>query len=810
MTVAEKTYVGGPAPGAAAAGAASLIVAAGGAAQEYALGPGALIIGRDPASDIPVDDPKVSRRHAEVRPAAGGYEIVDAGSANGLFLGTTKVERRALADGDVLRIGRHTTLTYRSGAPPPARVELGEQTVLTVGRDPENAIVLDHPSVSARQVAIMNRGGQVFVEDAGSSSDTYVNAQPLARGELRPLQPGDIVQVGPTKFVVAGQALQRVDESRDIRLDALHLQKTVAKGRNLLQDISLAIEPQEFVAIVGVSGAGKSTLLDALNGFRRPTEGRVLVNGTDLYRNYDAYRSLLGYVPQDDTIHKELTVYEALDYAGRLRLPADTRPAERRARVEEVMETLGLTERRDVPIQRLSGGQRKRVCIGTELLTQPGLFYLDEATSGLDPGTESQMMRLLRRLADEGHTVLLVTHATKNVMLCDQAVFLAKGGHLAYYGPPEEALAYFGVPDFDAIYEKLEGELSPEEWGERYRRSAQYEKFVVDRLQSQYGALVRPPPARPGGDGEGGTPAAARAPARRGRRVSGLLQFRIMAARYLRIIARDRVNLGLLFLVAPLLASIDLIAWPRDVLDPRIGDASRALTMLFMAALIPFLVGSLSSVREIVKESAVYRRERTVGLGVLPYLLSKISVGFIFALYHAGALLALKLAAVDLGSGGTDGIIQVYVTIALAAMSGVMWGLVISTLAPREEQAMLMVIIVVVVQMVFSGGLVALGEIGPIGQGLGSITSSKWAFQALATATQVKSGDCVVSLADCRLPGIQLYATDPERAAYLKPIEDRFGGVFGEDVLIAWLAMGAIIAGLCVALYVLQKRKDVI
>ncbi len=145
-----------------------------------------------------------------------------------------------------------------------------------------------------------------------------------------------------------------------------------------------------------------------------------------------------------------------------------------------------------------------------------------------------------------------------------------------------------------------------------------------------------------------------------------------------------------------------------------------------------------------------------------------------------------------------------------AAMSGVMWGLVISTLAPREEQAMLMVIIVVVVQMVFSGGLVALSEVGPIGQGIGAVTSSKWAFQALATATQVKAGDCALNLADCRLPGIQQYGTDPERVAYLRPIEQRFGDVFGEEVIVAWLAMAAIIAGLFVVLYVLQKRKDVI
>lgn len=787
-----------------------LAVTSGASTSEYNLDRDAYTLGRDPSNDIVVEDPKVSRRHAELRRTATGYEIIDAGSANGVLLDGKKIAQKLLEDGDVLRIGAGVTLAYRAGGreaakPPPSVVELGEDARVTVGRDPENTLTLDHPLVAGRQIAIVKRGGQVFVEDGGAGSETFVNAQPLARGEVRPLRPGDVVRVGPTNLVVAEDSLRRVDESRELRLDALHLQKSIGQGRNLLQDISLAIQAQEFVAIVGVSGAGKSTLLDALNGFRRPTEGQVLVNGTDLYRNFDSYRFLLGYVPQDDTIHKELTVYEALDYAARLRLPADTAPAERKARVLDVMETLGLAERGHLPIQRLSGGQRKRVCIGTELLTKPGLFYLDEATSGLDPGTESQMMRLLRRLADEGHTVLLVTHATKNVMLCDHAVFLAKGGHLAYYGPPEEALSYFGVQDFDAIYEKLDGELSPEEWGERYRRSTQYQKFVVSRLQEHYGpqaqAAAKAPPA-------GEAPAAARG--RAIRRVSSPRQLGILTSRYLRIISRDRVNLAMLFLVAPLLGSIDLLAWPRDVLDPAKGEATRAMTMLFMAALIPFLVGSLSSVREIVKEASVYRRERTVGLGVLPYLLSKVSVGFIFALYHAAALLALKLLAVDLSSAGTAGIAEFYGTVALAAMSGVMWGLVISTLAPREEQAMIMVIIIVVVQMVFSGGLVSLGEIGPAGTVLGSITSSKWAFQALTTASQVRTGDCVTDLADCRLPGIETFATDPEKRAYLRPIDDRFGDVFGEDVVIAWAAMAAIIVGLFILVYILQKRKDVI
>jgi ABC-type multidrug transport system ATPase subunit/pSer/pThr/pTyr-binding forkhead associated (FHA) protein len=792
--------------------------------KEFPLEAPILNLGRDPANDIVVDDLVVSRHHAQLQPVDGGHEIVDVGSANGLTFQGERVPKKLLADGDVLWIAQTVSLTYRTAAEaaetPTASqtLDLRQPATLTIGRHPQNSVTLDHPAVSRNHARIVPHGtqGGYVIEDAGSGNGTFVNGQRIASGEPRPLRPGDVVRVGPIKFVFAPETLEQVDESRDLGLDALHLKKFVGKGLNLLQDISLSIHPREFVAIVGVSGSGKSTLLDALNGFRPATEGAVLVNGTDLYRNFDAYRTDLGYVPQDDTIHKELTVYAALDYAARLRLPADTTPDERRRRIMEVLETLGLTERKDVPIQRLSGGQRKRVCIGAELLTQPGLFFLDEATSGLDPGTESQMMRVLRKLADQGHTVLLVTHATKNVMLCDHVVFLAKGGHLAYYGPPEKALAHFGVEDFDAIYEKLEGESTPEAWAEGYRQSPQYQEFVLARLQRESGAQARmpgvqevPPPAQPisaPGRGNGARPAAARTAG-----VSALRQFWILSARYLNIIHRDRMNLALLFLIAPALGTIDLIAWPRNVFDFVEGDATRAMLFLFLGALIPFLVGALSSVREIVKETPVYKRERTVVLRILPYLLSKVWVGFLFALYHAAALFVLKLVAVDLSHLGTQEMTQFYVTLVLSAMSGVMWGLLISALAPREEQAMLLVIVVVVLQIVFSGALVTLSELGLAGEVLGGVTSTKWALQALTTATQVKTGLCEgPSLVDCRLPGLGAFETDPERSVYLAPIDDRYGDVFGADVFASWGGMVLLMVGLFVLLFWFQKRKDVV
>ncbi len=831
--------------------------------EEIVLQQPIISLGRDPANDITIDRSVVSRRHARLERVPEGYQIFDLDSGNGLtYQGTDIPPATAmlLADGDVLWIAEDVSLTYRitplpaaavatglPAAPPveapvptpmaaaiadvepapvaatmvgietPSRglrkINLGQRTELTVGRSPDNDLHLDYPTVSRHHARISRVGpGQEYViEDLRSSNGTVVNGERIPPGKPYPLHPGSTLRIGPIRFILAPDVVELVDESRHMRLDALHLKKEVGKGINLLQDISLAILPREFVAVVGVSGAGKSTLLKALAGTWPATGGTILVNETDLYRHYDTFRTDLGYVPQDDIIHMELSAEKALDYAARLRLPRDITAQERSQAVTEELETLGLEERRKVPVGSLSGGQRKRVSIGVERLTGPGLFFLDEATSGLDPGTENQMMRLLRKLADEGQTILLVTHATKNVMRCDQVVFLAKGGNLAYFGPPAEALDYFGVTDFDEIYEKLYEEKTPEEWAAHYRGSTQYREYVVKRLQATYGELldVRPEAAAGGGAG----PAARSLGSLRAKikRPAGFRQFAVLTMRYLDIIRSDRMNLLLLFLIAPVLGAMDLIAWQRDIFDPVTGDASHTMVMLFFSCIIPFLVGALSSVREVVKEKAVYHRERAVNLRIIPYLGSKVVVGLLFALYHAAALLGLKLLAVDLGHMAVGDILLFYLLLVVAVMSGVMWGLLISALAPREEQAMLLVIIVVVVQMIFSGGILPLEQLGGAGEAIGYATSSKWALEAEVDVTQVMRGECDgPSLERCEVAGIQAYGTDAERHVVLDALEERYGAVLEGDLVNSVIAQVGIMVVLFVLLAVVQKRKDVI
>jgi hypothetical protein len=285
----------------------------------------------------------------------------------------------------------------------------------------------------------------------------------------------------------------------------------------------------------------------------------------------------------------------------------------------------------------------------------------------------------------------------------------------------------------------------------------------------------------------------------------------VLAARYLDIIRSDRTNLLLMLLLAPVLGAMDLIAWSREVYDPVEGDASHVMTMLFLASVIPFLVGALSSVREIVKEKAIYQRERTVNLRIVPYLLSKVGVGFLFALYHAAALLILKLVAVDFSHLGMENVALYYLLLVLAVMSGVMWGLLISALAPREEQAILVAIVLVVIQLVFSGGILPLSQLGTAGEAIGYATSSKWAFEAVVDVTQVERGDCEgPGLENCELPGVQAYDTDPEKQVVIEQLEGRYGDVMEGDVTTSIMAQLAIMVALFILLAVVQKRKDVI
>jgi ABC-type multidrug transport system ATPase subunit/pSer/pThr/pTyr-binding forkhead associated (FHA) protein len=713
-----------------------LVTIAGQETKTYTLTKDRITLGRADDNDIVVQSQIMSRHHATLEKTPSGYEIVVAlGVTNMLTCqGRPVVERQLMSHGDVLRIdseipGMMVSIAYQAPSQATARlsaVQFGEKDKLTFGRDPTNDVMLDNPRVSRFHSQVTRVGRRYYVTDLRSANGTFVNDKRV-QGDVW-LNPRDTIRIGPYKLVMGEDRFTRYDETEGLRVEAYHLNKWVRKDLNLLQDISLVYQPREFIVVVGQSGGGKSTLVDAIAGYRPATHGKVFVNNIDVYHNFDAVRNDIGYVPQRDIIHMELTVYQALDFTAQLRMPKDTSKAERHKRIMEVLNDLDLTHRKDVQISGLSGGQQKRVSIGVELLTSPGLFFLDEPTSGLDPGTETTFMHLMRRLADQGRTIVMVTHATKNVMLADNVVFLARGGHVAWFGPPDEALAYFDqyrseqdqrarAMEFDQIYAILDdpNKGKGKEWGERFMASNAFTKYIVEPLKSrqQQTGTVQAEPAK--------------RQARKGARISSLRQFFVLSARNVTILLRDRSSL-ILTLVVPLgvgAVSFALsFAMSRTPFSFKGGSPSNSSTILFLLSLFALLVGGMSQMREFVKEADIYRRERLVNLRIFPYVTSKLWLAMVIALWQAFAYTGMQYLAFHM-PGGLLEFGEFYVTMVLAAITGMMLGLLASALSPNAASAPLILIMMIVPLIVLSG------YVAPIPTNISQVASTRWTFQSL-------------------------------------------------------------------------------
>ena len=414
---------------------------------------------------------------------------------------------------------------------------------ISIGRAPDNDLIFTSRNVSRYHAVVEREGDGYTLRDLNSANGTCVNGE---RTRTASLSDGDEIWVADERFIFDRREIHQVIEPRGVGIDLEGLGTTVKGGKQILRDVDLSILPGEFVAIVGGSGAGKTTLMDAMSGVRPATEGSVRYNGRDYYAHLDLYRTVLGYVPQDDIIHTALPVRRTLEHAARLRLPPDTPPEALHEVVDETITALGLEPHAETRVGALSGGQRKRSSIGVELLTRPRVFFLDEPTSGLDPATETHMMRLMRRLANDGTTVLATTHATKNLMLCDKVVFLARGGYLAYAGTPRRALQYFGTQDCDEIYERLDAESTPAEWADRFRASPDFAALQAERMEAQGGS----------------NQADASSPGRRrliGRPTHQFRQFAVLTHRSIDMLVQYPANLVALF-VQPVVITLLLLA----------------------------------------------------------------------------------------------------------------------------------------------------------------------------------------------------------------------------------------------------------
>jgi ABC-type multidrug transport system ATPase subunit len=453
--------------------------------------------------------------------------------------------------------------------------------------------------------------------------------------------------------------------------------------------------------VVGPSGAGKSTLLNALTGARPAQNGTVLYDGRDLYHDYAELRRRIGLVPQDDILHSQLTVHRALSYASELRFPQDTERSEREARVAEVIRELGLEERAEQPVHSLSGGQRKRVSVALELLTKPSLLFLDEPTSGLDPGMDRSVMHMLRGLADDGHTVIVVTHSVLSLDVCDRLLVLAPGGRIAYYGPPDRALCFFGFSQWPEAFEAYRE--SP--FNQRYIEGSAAQPKVLPAPAS---VPVPPPP----------------------KNQSWGAQLWTLVRRYTAVLSADRT-----FLVVMIALPFVMGAMARALAGSTLGQAT-ALNALLILCVGGVLTGAANAVRELVKERAIYQRERAVGLSRSAYLMSKVVVLGTVTVLQAVVLTLVALAGVDLNTPGGKGVLlppllEITLAVALLSFTAMTLGLLISAVVRKEEVTMPLLVLLAIAQVVFCGALLKLDGLVVVEQ-LSWLIPSRWALGAMA------------------------------------------------------------------------------
>jgi ABC transport system ATP-binding/permease protein len=642
----------------------------------------------------------VSGVHAVLRQKGDNYWIYDGDgqkpSTNGLFVDRTRITSNdgyCLQNGTAIKIGldpkNQVLLTYFNPIanqvilPNKQSIALKNRSVL-LGRDPNASLQLDAPLVSRRHATIDQDSRGNYILHDHSANGVFVNGQRVTNSVQ--LAEGDAIRIGPFTLIYRSGELEMQDRGNQIRLDADSL--VIPKRLNR---ITLAIEPGQFVALVGGSGAGKSTLMRTLLGIEKTTEGVVYLNGDNLRKNFNIYRNQIGYVPQDDIVHADLKVEEVLTYAAKLRLPPDT---DVQQVVAKTLEDIEMSHRRKALVRQLSGGQRKRVSIGVELLADPKLFFLDEPTSGLDPGLDKKMMQLLRKLASQGRTVILVTHATANITMCDRIVFMGRGGRLCYFGPPTKALDFFDVKtgDFADIYNELEtGETNVQSWADKFRSSAYYQQYIVNHFST--------------GNPDSQKPATPPKP----KSVSFFQQLVLLAQRYFQLISRDIVNLSLALLTAPIGISLLRLA-VRDK-DPLIGApeatlAPLALRVLFVFTCAAIWVGLATSLQEIVKESAIYLRERLVNLGLFAYLGSKFFILSGLAVLQTMLMVGVILIAFKHPEPSLiSWPVGVSITTFLTLLSCVSLGLVVSAIVKNGSQANSALPLLLLPQIIFSGVL---------------------------------------------------------------------------------------------------------
>lgn len=676
-----------------------------------------ITFGRDKKNDIVLDSPIVSSKHGYFKIDDDSISIYDNKSKNGLFINNI-----LLFDGCV--IGYNDTIKIDNPLDPLVQgvlmvlsterdsdkwntFNLSKKDEIVIGRNKDCDIVLDSVTIANYHAKII-KGDEGYYLDNYDKSGGIIIDNKILNEEVR-LRDKDVFIINNIKLIYDNDKILYQSNEHGVKIEAIDIVKTVkvkSKKKNISEHVDFVANPGEFIAFVGGSGAGKSTFMKCISGVTRATSGRVLLNGVDLYENYSVLKSLIGYVPQENIIFDDLTLFDMLKYAANLRMPEDATKEEKLNRINEVLEIVEMLDKKDVMIKSLSGGQQKRACIAVELIADPHLFFLDEPTSGLDPGTERSLMKTLRKMSDSGKTIILVTHNTLNLHLCDKVVFFGYGGKLCFDGKPEDALEFFKVDDFVDIYNKINEDV--DSWKEKFKKSNIKEKEESDKKNIKPKSTIKSK--------------------------SFSKQFFTLVRRKFKALFNNKQQLLMLFGQAPLLAFLLTLV----VTDNIFYSYEETKSIIFTMSNAAIWLGLLNSIQEICKERVILQKEHMADLRLSAYILSKLTYLIIVGLIQSILLVVTFVLIVNVPQSGLlfNWVLETIVIVFLTTFTASSMGLVVSSIAKDSATAMTMPTLLLIPQLLFSGILFPLG--GIVGK-LSNLTICRWSVEALGTINDLNS-----------------------------------------------------------------------